>query len=304
MGQRVAAGRSIPACAGEPCHRCGGARWTRSIPACAGEPIAGPDWANGTAVYPRVCGGTSPAARHPRPLEGLSPRVRGNPAGIPDTISTARSIPACAGEPCAGGPPLVGREVYPRVCGGTGPIRPKSGPPAGLSPRVRGNPQRATEGHFAVRSIPACAGEPSAILTPKMRLVVYPRVCGGTGPLQARVGGMDGLSPRVRGNPVPAAQFPIRRRSIPACAGEPAAARAGTGPPQVYPRVCGGTRFMQFAIVGKQGLSPRVRGNRPEFRVPAVPAGSIPACAGEPRRHLAGPRGPRVYPRVCGGTSM
>ena len=30
-----------------------------------------------------------------------------------------------------------------------------------------------------------------------------------------------GLSPRVRGNPVPAAQFPIRRRSIPACAGEP-----------------------------------------------------------------------------------
>ena len=50
------------------------------------------------------------------------------------------------------------------------------------------------------------------------------------------------------------------------------------------------------------GLSPRVRGN------PALPeletdiAGSIPACAGEPRR--PDPSGSRrtVYPRVCGGT--
>ena len=31
------------------------------------------------------------------------------------------------------------------------------------------------------------------------------------------------------------------RRSIPACAGEPAAARAIYGADTVYPRVCGGT---------------------------------------------------------------
>ena len=54
-------------------------------------------------VYPRVCGGTtemSCAARGP-PVLGLSPRVRGNqhPATL-DACNIARSIPACAGEPC------------------------------------------------------------------------------------------------------------------------------------------------------------------------------------------------------------
>ena len=53
-----AAGRSIPACAGEPCWR-----WASS------EIIA---------VYPRVCGGTLCAKISPVVADGLSPRVRGN----------------------------------------------------------------------------------------------------------------------------------------------------------------------------------------------------------------------------------
>ena len=50
------------------------------------------------------------------------------------------------------------------------------------------------------------------------------------------------------------------------------------------------------------GLSPRVRGNRDSGSIEQDADRSIPACAGEPR---SGPRatpGPRVYPRVCGGT--
>ena len=51
-----------------------------------------------------------------------------------------------------------------------------------------------------------------------------------------------------------------------------------------------------------KGLSPRVRGN-PEARGGLrMLQGSIPACAGEPRRRDSGAACSRVYPRVCGGT--
>ena len=52
----------------------------RSIPACAGEPWVFGSPAQGDAVYPRVCGGTSIWMTFPDAARGLSPRVRGNPA--------------------------------------------------------------------------------------------------------------------------------------------------------------------------------------------------------------------------------
>ncbi len=51
------------------------------------------------------------------------------------------------------------------------------------------------------------------------------------------------------------------------------------------------------------GLSPRVRGNPRPLPVPPHIPRSIPACAGEPPDYDGGPGLPRVYPRVCGGTS-
>ena len=93
-----------------------------------------------------------------------------------------------------------------------------------------------------LRSIPACAGEPTGTCITRRLMRVYPRVCGGTG-------GHATDQERVV-------------RSIPACAGEPATATPGPGamsglsprvrgnlslsapaslPLRVYPRVCGGT---------------------------------------------------------------
>ena len=74
--------------------------------------------------------------------------------------SSARSIPACAGEPGQPAPTWPQSRVYPRVCGGT---LSKPGTPVslyGLSPRVRGNPAKAVRIPNLVGSIPACAGEP------------------------------------------------------------------------------------------------------------------------------------------------
>ena len=105
---------------------------------------------------------------------------------------------------------------------------------------------------------------------------------------------------------------PRRRRlmSIPACAGEVYPRVCGGteihSPANcwrwVYPRVCGGTLRCQRCGDDIPGLSPRVRGNR--FRGPGVIlfCGSIPACAGEPRRRTPYRRQMPVYPRVCGGT--
>ena len=112
-----------------------------------------------------------------------------------------------------------------------------------------------------MRSIPACAGEPGDAGAAMQSAQVYPRVCGGTfrpdsGPL---VG--NGLSPRVRGNLIREVGVNIRCRSIPACAGEPVSDRPDRVTLKVYPRVCGGTRYLAIARFYVQGLSPRVRGN-------------------------------------------
>ena len=73
---------------------------------------------------------------------------------------------------------------------------------------------------------------------------VYPRVCGGTGLADALIDDAEGLSPRVRGNPIPSEpDLPIGG-SIPACAGEPRRRRLRTAPTSVYPRVCGGTQAL------------------------------------------------------------
>ena len=208
-----------------------------------------------------MCGGTASIGERLGSRLGLSPRVRGNRQCNLRSRHPARSIPACAGEPRAARREQFEAEVYPRVCGGTYGICAISSVVQGLSPRVRGN--LAVTGAFNRRngSIPACAGEPNPISEVRPPVAVYPRVCGGTGgglALGRRVGG---LSPRVRGNRVPANPAPRPSRSIPACAGEPQSCAGWLRHSEVYPRVCGGTSLPHTARYSPSGLSPRVRGN-------------------------------------------
>ena len=195
-------------------------------------------------------------------------------------------------------------KVYPRVCGGTPVTAPSRRFAAGLSPRVRGNPQ-ALDAHVArLRSIPACAGEPMSARRFNWLQTVYPRVCGGTGRRPVSPPPGTGLSPRVRGNPGLQLLAVAFLGSIPACAGEPRPGERIRVPLEVYPRVCGGTILSNHAKGRAFGLSPRVRGN-PGRRPRGAPGdGSIPACAGEPDGASPPPARPPVYPRVCGGTGF
>ena len=217
-----------------------------------------------------------------RYMVGLSPRVRGNRLRQVLIDRLQGSIPACAGEPESTIPANRLPLVYPRVCGGTSKRPIILSKEQGLSPRVRGNRGAGENDRPAERSIPACAGEPYPRCRSEGARKVYPRVCGGTLPPELLAALCQGLSPRVRGNPVTVKSRLLLTRSIPACAGEPRAETA-------------------FAT-GPAGLSPRVRGNPCGGGPDDRRAGSIPACAGEPRVEGDQHGSAGVYPRVCGGT--
>ena len=229
-----------------------------------------------------MCGGTAYVKERYDCDDGLSPRVRGNP-GLAGVLRTRRrSIPACAGEPRRVTARKDPAPVYPRVCGGTrsalaGILREE-----GLSPRVRGNHIEQTGAVFAVRSIPACAGEPTCAAAQSAHPRVYPRVCGGTATCACCQTSRIGLSPRVRGNRRGMAVTALRWGSIPACAGEPLSYRDAPCWRTVYPRVCGGTQPRRSDVSAVLGLSPRVRGNPVTMPDTLFGLGSIPACAGEP----------------------
>ncbi len=90
-----------------------------SIPACTGEPTRGETALRSHGVYPRVYGGTSFWAATAYGVKGLSPRVRGNRTRWRSRLLSARSIPACTGEPQAFHENEAIQRVYPRVYGGT-----------------------------------------------------------------------------------------------------------------------------------------------------------------------------------------
>ena len=216
-------------------------------------------------------------------------------------VTGLRSIPACAGETSARPLKVGAGWVYPRVCGGNQPLFPDTILRGGLSPRVRGKRGDGAGGNAVKGSIPACAGETSALtaLTPPAQ--VYPRVCGGNGSCAGRPPHRSGLSPRVRGKPDIRAAAPSGGRSIPACAGETRCTICPARSCTVYPRVCGGNLRSQFGVFSDDGLSPRVRGKLGALAAPIMMGWSIPACAGETlndriHRNIRG-----VYPRVCGG---
>ena len=229
-----------------------------------------------------MCGGTGPPPELVCCACGLSPRVRGNRRLDERPEGGSGSIPACAGEPLPSRRWTTLSRVYPRVCGGTGPVPWWPCRPGGLSPRVRGNRGRRRGRGLASGSIPACAGEPATRPFRAGRPGVYPRVCGGTRRRLPQSPRWRGLSPRVRGNhPRECARYPVQR-SIPACAGEPLRPRDWRLCGRVYPRVCGGTTAASTPVIRAQGLSPRVRGNHHLILRPAWRVRSIPACAGEP----------------------
>ena len=137
----------------------------------------------------------------------------------------------------------------------------RSSPCDGLSPHVRGNRLPALSVVQGQGSIPACTGKPWVARTPQSDPRVYPRMYGETDSMYGRPDPGWGLSPHVRGNPVPSVSCLPAVRSIPACTGKPGARPGGSGAAWVYPRMYGETLAGQRQSGQAPGLSPHVRGN-------------------------------------------
>ena len=192
-----------------------------SIPACAGEPVMDKPSTPGTAVYPRVGGGTGQQPKRPPEIVGLSPRGRGNQHDSVEKGAVPGSIPAWAGEPTSRWQHDTRSKVYPRVGGGTSELMREIEDARGLSPRGRGNHGYPGCPSVQLGSIPAWAGEPRPIRRRSSGGRVYPRVGGGTHSTPPMPYTHTGLSPRGRGNRFWSRSRTWPVRSIPAWAGEP-----------------------------------------------------------------------------------
>ena len=171
------------------------------IPANAGEPACATPCQRPPRAYPRECGGTLPLNAARCAETGLSPRMRGNHDSIPCKLAGKGPIPANAGEPVFAGFGKDSRWAYPRECGGTWmpPISMRRS--SGLSPRMRGNRVSFVSIFGPSGPIPANAGEPIFPPQPRESSGAYPRECGGTLIALRGILDLEGLSPRLRGNP-------------------------------------------------------------------------------------------------------
>ena len=212
----------------------------RFIPACAGNRQYLVERKFGNPVHPRVCGEQFGNLACYRALAGSSPRVRGTAffslpthqvssvhprvcgeqgSGSGSQDGIPRFIPACAGNSQLGQVAPIRVAVHPRVCGEQTPTGPSGVMSVGSSPRVRGTDMENLSPMQQGRFIPACAGNRLSAVMARSILSVHPRVCGEQRGSVSRLHCTPGSSPRVRGTGFDALVKSIRRRFIPACAG-------------------------------------------------------------------------------------
>lgn len=182
---------------------------------------------------------------------------------------------------------------------------PEGGSRQSLALPIRAGERRGGRGEGgADGSVPAHAGEYWRSGAVRRDRQAYPRAHGGTQAwldgsffdwgLSPRMWGAirdlalrilaQGLSPRMRGNPVGPSRCGHREGPIPRMQGSPSTLTEISFLGGAYSRACGGT-------IGRAGAI-------------LIPGGAIPTHAGEPCDPRPARCRPGVYPRACGGTYL
>ena len=171
-----------------------------------------------------------------------------------------RFIPAYTGNGRAFIVTAICFAVYPRVYGERNLKSRSQRNDPGLSPRIRGTGFSQPHIITPTRFIPAYTGNGCPDLTGHIYITVYPRVYGERMFAAIVIGGLAGLSPRIRGTAVLHAEVTDQARFIPAYTGNGYRLQIPKKPSPVYPRVYGERH--RFVVVGmnSNGLSPRIRG--------------------------------------------
>ena len=212
---------------------------------------------------------------------GSSPRVRGKPSQVAESMARIGLIPACAGK--TGGQRLGqdAHRAHPRVCGENLISVADYAGKYGSSPRVRGKRAVAPKVRGPEGLIPACAGKTMFDTIRLLRCWAHPRVCGENARPLSRWSTTPGSSPRVRGKLGTIQDENAGAGLIPACAGKTAPGSGRSPARRAHPRVCGENAFFEGGSVLAGGSSPRVRGKRALRSSSVYTPGLIPACAGK-----------------------
>ena len=111
-----------------------------------------------------------------------------------------------------------------------------------------------------------------------------------------------GLSPCLRGHLFLDGLLHRVNGSIPVPTGSPLRSSFPPSLTRVYPRAYGVTLYLRCGFVGRDGLSPCLRGHQIGDGVVDLHNGSIPVPTGSPRGRRPVPARPWVYPRAYGVT--
>ena len=211
-----------------------------------------------------------------------------------------RIIPARAGQTALLKAPTSAVPDHPRACGanhrqGDMPVF-----AIGSSPRVRGKRRESQRMIQRTRIIPARAGQTPPRPCRQGSRTDHPRACGANSFRSSSHGLLSGSSPRVRGKRYGGTQEEMKRRIIPARAGQTAMPRSHPLPSSDHPRACGANPSAVTFASARFGSSPRVRGKPGRIRWRKLDRRIIPARAGQTSRFARSSVQKPDHPRACG----
>ena len=149
--------------------------------------------------HPRVCGEHQKGNTVKHEYTGSSPRMRGTPDDKHKVHVALGIIPAYAGNTKFVNAVLFSPRDHPRVCGEHSRSSKKPPMPQGSSPRMRGTQHSSRPESYAMRIIPAYAGNTLPLISAARGGRDHPRVCGEHLRLRGIKSINPGSSPRMRG---------------------------------------------------------------------------------------------------------
>ena len=188
------------------------------------------------SVYPRWRGEHRKPTVSRLPCHGLSPLARGTHCASNTGANGNRFIPAGAGNTLTVVLEPLMISVYPRWRGEHKRSKSSFKCIDGLSPLARGTHFCQTFVCYLSRFIPAGAGNTHLAAWVQRLLTVYPRWRGEHNFLHDWITVRTGLSPLARGTQIKTNILLVRRRFIPAGAGNTDRPGTFSAAPAVYPR--------------------------------------------------------------------
>ena len=170
----------------------------------------------------------------------------------------------------------------------------------GSPPRMRGKGEGQGNSHQERRITPAYAGKSRIRRACTDRHRDHPRMCGEKCEAYARIHGMVGSPPRMRGKALENGGGSLDVRITPACAGKSHFATNFHLNKRDHPRMCGEKWDKLPREIKQKGSPPHVRGKECVNSARKLPVGITPACAGKRAILFRLLSLPRDHPRMCG----